>query len=386
MDASRLKRFAARCVIPCALGLAWNASAQTISAPPAAPATEPPPSSLLPAGTVESRPPAENASGVVRVLLPPPDPYDWRRHFRIGMLVGFNLKADFTVRGTFGISPTPGNYNDGQGDYVIASGNAFGTTANWGYNNAGAVHYDASAHTLTFQQTTGYAPVGDVSHSESDSAELGFELGYGGVIHDWGWTRLGWEFGFGLLPITISDPGSWSASVSGNTLQFDTGGVNLGSPPPVSYQGAAGAGPAIPATPISVTPLTGGAPLAVAGYRKLDATLYTFRLGPTLYRDLNRRLGVAMGAGPALGFVTGDLKFNETVGGASSSGEMGGSSVLFGGYVNAMLFYHAQDGGDVYLGVQYLPLGGADFGNEQRRAHLDLNGQIYVTVGVNWPF
>jgi hypothetical protein len=63
---------------------------------------------------------------------------DWTRHFRIGAMVGMNIKASFSMNGQFNI---PGNnaangiYDDG---YVQTdnTGNAFGQTGNWGYNNA----------------------------------------------------------------------------------------------------------------------------------------------------------------------------------------------------------------------------------------------------------
>ena len=41
--------------------------------------------------------------------------------------------------------------------------------------------------------------------------------------------------------------------------------------------------------------------------------LYTLRLGPSVYWDLNEYLGLSAGAGPALGIVSGNLKYNETV-------------------------------------------------------------------------
>jgi len=44
------------------------------------------------------------------------------------------------------------------------------------------------------------------------------------------------------------------------------------------------------------------------------------------------------------------------------------------------------EGGDFYLGAEYMPLNGANFSGSGMSAHLDLSGQVYVTAGINWPF
>src|SRR5690349_18667907 len=61
---------------------------------------------------------------------------DWARNFRIGMLAGFNIKANFRLTSAaFGVSGKPGVYDDG---YVIPDPNntADDYTSNWGYNNS----------------------------------------------------------------------------------------------------------------------------------------------------------------------------------------------------------------------------------------------------------
>src|SRR3954451_24085927 len=62
----------------------------------------------------------------------PYDP-DWNRSFRAGVLVGFNISADFRMKGSFAVSGGgPGVYDDG---YVHPDDRgAF--TSDWGYNNA----------------------------------------------------------------------------------------------------------------------------------------------------------------------------------------------------------------------------------------------------------
>ena len=78
---------------------------------------------------------------------PPEDSGNWPRHLRVGALVGFNLKAQFSMNGVFPMSSgDPGiagggqnhEYDDG---YVRrdATGNDGDLTWNWGYESAGQV-------------------------------------------------------------------------------------------------------------------------------------------------------------------------------------------------------------------------------------------------------
>jgi len=308
------------------------------------------------------------------------DEDEWTRHFRIGAIVGLNISANFTTKGKFNIpgnNAANGNYDDG---YVHPSGNAFGTTTDWGYDNASQVN----GSTLTMHSTTSYTTS---SSGEERSEFPGFDMAYGGNLWAWGKARIGWEFGFGLLPISITDSSPMTASVNQNIYTFNTGGIVM---PPPGYPGNPGGGqPAIYSNPTSTNSVNipNG---TVNGSRKLDVMLYTFRLGPSVYWDLNENLGLTAGAGPALGVVSGSYKYNETVtaNGVSvkNSGEIDATDVVYGGYVNAILTYHVEDHGDLYVGVQYMPLGNATIGGGGREGRLNLDGQVYITAGINWPF
>ncbi len=133
----------------------------------------------------------------------------------------------------------------------------------------------------------------------------------------------------------------------------------------------------------------------VTGTRQLDEMLYTFRLGPSFYWDLSDDFGMSLGAGPAVGIVSGNYKYNETITyndptsgnvSAHNSGSFGTTDVIYGGYVNGTVFYHVLDSADIYLGAQYMPLGNASFSSGGRQAELKLGGQINISIGVNWPF
>ena len=311
------------------------------------------------------------------------DEPDWTRHFRIGAMVGMNISADFKTKGTFPISGNKagsGVYDDGyvhpdqSGDPVY--------TGYWGYNNAS--QYNAVANTLTMHGASSYST--SSSSSSDGSAFAGFDMAYGDNIWYWKHARVGWEFGFGLLPINLTDSKPMSATVSQSASTFNTGGIVV---PGAPYQGgSSGQSPIISSTPSSVTNNTSSG--TVTGKRELDAILYTFRLGPTFYWDLNEYFGMQLGAGPALGLVSGTYKYNETIttstGSTRNHGQFDFTDVTYGGYVNGTLLYHIINDADLYLGAQYMPMGNASFSSGGRSGQLNLGGQLYISAGINWPF
>ena len=123
----------------------------------------------------------------------------------------------------------------------------------------------------------------------------------------------------------------------------------------------------------------------LTGTRTLEATIYTLRLGPNLHWEPARRWAMSLSAGPAVGIVSGELRFDETLVangiGVKNSGKFSGTDVVFGGYVSAALMYHAVENGDFYLGAQFMPLGKARVGGGGRQAQLDLAGQLFLSRG-----
>ena len=172
-----------------------------------------------------------------------------------------------------------------------------------------------------------------------------------------------------------------------NTSGFDTGSIVL---PTAPYNGGpSGIGPLISATavPVGSEVIEGN----FTGTQTLDATLVTIKLGPTIFWDLHRYVGLQAGLGPAIGIVPGSLKFDETVqlpDGTTphNSGKVSSTEVAFGGYANVIATFHVMKNADIYLGAQYLPLGNVSFGGNGRNADLKLTGQINFMAGINWPF
>ena len=318
-----------------------------------------------------------------RFIRIPSDTDDWTRHFRIGALVGMNVNASFNDSGSFNLSgnnAANGTYDDG---YVRPdqTGDPH-YTSYWGYNNAS--QYNPANHTLAMHASTAFSS--SSSANEDGGPFPGFEAVYGDNLWYWKHARVGWELGFGLLPIEIKGNSTAPATISQNTYTFDTGGIIM---PTAPYQGGpSGLGPLLTNSPSSFSSAI--ATGTMTSSRKLDAMLYTFRLGPSFYWDLSEHISMSLGAGPALGIASGDYKYNETinVGGTSirNSGSVGATDVTFGGYVNGAVMYHVEESADIFIAAQYMPMGDARFSGGGREAKLKLGGQLYLTVGINWPF
>jgi hypothetical protein len=377
--------FFAGCLFFCLAGFALVVSAQSpLPDPTLNPDSSivvPPDALLQPEPAVSAQPTSDNWDRFWKIEKVSADDEDWTRHFRIGAIVGLNIKASFSTAGTFNISgnnAANGIYDDG---YVREddTGNALGYTSFWGFQNQS--QYNAIDHSLTMHSITSYTTGGG---GEESGVFPGFEMAYGGNLWKWGRARIGWDLGFGLLPIKITDTSTMSASVEESTYTFNTGGLTWqGWPSP--YQGPFNsAGNPTILTNFVFSHSTNNQ--SIIGSHTLDVMLYTVRLGPTLYWDLSEDLGLMVGAGPAVGIMSGSLNYDETIGTISNKGHVDGTDLVYGGYVNAMLTYHVEKNGDIYVGVQYMPMGSAHISGGGREAQLNLRGQVYITAGINWPF
>lgn len=318
---------------------------------------------------------------------------DWTKNFRIGALTGLGIKGQITLRGQFGVNGggSPGAtgvsgvdhvYDDGY-VRVDETGNAQGYTSYWGYENAS--QYDSESQTLLMHSSSSFTANGG-GKAESDFS-VGFDLAYGQNLKQWNRLRLGWEFGFGYLPVSLKQRSSDAATVNRKTFSFNVGGIVL---PTAPYEGgSSGIGATINDVATEVSSDTVAATLM--GARSLDVSLYLFRLGPSLFYDLHPRVGLSGSLGPAIGIASQTLTFNESLVFADGStaqnfGEFGKTAVVYGAYVNFLATFHVEEQGDLYLGVQYMPMSGSTFSNSGREAQLDLGGQVYFSLGVNWIF
>jgi hypothetical protein len=314
---------------------------------------------------------------------------EWSRNFRIGMQLGLNIKADFKTSGTLplstknpGVSGQQGNHEFDDG-YIRMddTGNALGRTSYWGAQNPS----QNAGGELVFHHADSFQSASTANHSGDDSPYIGFEVAYGATLRRWGHSRLGWEFGFGFLPIGIKDRTGLTGNLTYTPWSVDPGIVLPNFP----YDGSkSGIGPTIPGDPTEGGQIT--TPGTLTGTRSLDLTLYSFRLGPTYYWHFAPKWGVSASAGPALGIVDGEYRFDETGSTAGVTthvtGKFSNSDFIFGGYVNGLVLYRLQDNGDLFAGVQFMSLTSSQFSRGGRSAKLDPSGGFYFTAGVNWPF
>lgn len=325
------------------------------------------------------------------------EPVSWTRHFRAGAMVGFNFKAEFGMNGTFRFSQNnPGAVGVPNQDHIYDDGyvkvsaynNPDGDTWNWGYQSQGTNQVPVGGNQLLFHAGDTYTASGNTT-AERD-AEVGFELAYGGKLKQWGKVSLGWEFGFGFLPIDIKDNRTING-VSATLITHAYDITELLMRPDAPYTGDYNG----PATYINGTAQSGTSStvnnLSLTGTRELDVTLYSLRLGPTLEWELHPRIGVQVSAGAALGIISGDLNINEAVAfpGISTARNIASSSsteLTYGGYISAAVLLHTVQNGDLYLGAQYMPMSDATFQGAGRTAKLDMTGAFYFSIGINWPF
>lgn len=329
-------------------------------------------------------------------LLTQPDQDEkiWPRHFRVGALVGFNFKANFSMNGTFKFSQnSPGTagiggvdriYDDGYVK-VDANGPASTDTWNWGYQNSN--QYSNSTQRLYFHAADTYTASGNAA--VTSDAEVGFELTYGGHLTRWDKALVGWEFGFGYLPINIEDNRAITGvSATRIAHSFDASGIVV---PDAPYNGNYNGPGGLIGNIAQAEPGDSYNNRTLTGSRTLDVTLYSFRLGPTFHWELHPQVAVAFSGGPALGLLSGELRFNEAVSFPDGStavniGSHSSTEITYGGYLSAAVMYHAEKNGDFYIGLQYMPMRSATFEGASRSARLDLTGALYISAGINWPF
>jgi len=401
MNNVRTRDFFAWCLSFCFASLAMTAAAQSQSPGPNpvtnGPVAIPPDTQAQSQPGAQPQPSSGHWADYFRIQKVSNDD-DWTRHFRIGAMAGMNIKAGFSIKDKASL---PGNnaangvYDDG---YMHPKGDGISTpyTSDWGYNDP--LQYSASQSRLFMHQATSFSPTSSSSVEKSGSVYPGFDMAYGGNLFYLGRARVGWDLGFGFLPINITDNQSISAKINRNIIGFDTSGIDtpdgvslVPNPfPGAGYRGGPdGNSKFLPSKAVPTDPATDQVDGTITGSHKLEVMLYTVRLGPSVYWDLNEDFGLSASFGPALGIVSGDYKYDEvvTAGGPHNKGQFGATDLVYGGYVNATLMYHVPgEKADIYVGGQYMPMGNASFSGGGREAQLKLGGQVYISAGINWPF
>jgi hypothetical protein len=272
---------------------------------------------------------------------------------------------------------------------VDETGNAGGMTSYWGYEAPGQVNPGSPA-SISFQGTQN-TDLGSGYSEKDSSAQLGFDMAYGGVLKRWWRKRLGWEVGVGILPLNFKDRRSLEgvATTATDIYSLPVGLHGDIVVPGAPYHGGpSGVGVQLLTDPISQEQTT--SPATITGTRQLDLMFYNVRLGPTFYYDMHPRWAVSLSAGAAMGVVTGDYLFDENITSSAGvthiAGKFGKTDMVYGGYANALALVHILENGDIFAGVQVMPMTSLSFANGGRAAKLNLGKGVYFTAGVSWPF
>jgi hypothetical protein len=222
-------------------------------------------------------------------------------YFRVDAAARFNIKA--SIKANNPVMPA-GVYGDG---FVLPDvGNNGATTWNWGYNNAAQlVGADLVLHRYDSVPSAGARSL------NVDDPTIGGEFIGGYHFTDFEifkkTARFGIEVGYSHFEFSQNLNFSSTGGASYTTTSFPLNGVIPPTPP---YSGTFnGPGPLISINPDNTTTINSGATTTFQG--KLDATLQTFRIGPSVEIDLTRQISLGLGAGYSSVYASATLNYAE---------------------------------------------------------------------------
>jgi hypothetical protein len=304
--------------------------------------------------------------------------------------LSLNISAKFRNLGGFSTASNPGPATGGGLDRfyddgfvrVDSTGNKGGLTWFWGYENASQLPGND-----TVEMHTASGPARAVVRQEDDP-QLGFELSYGRRLGQAGRMKWGLETAFGFTDLSIRNNQTLVGAATILSDAYPLGGI---IPPLPPYSGSFnGPGPLIGDSP-GRTLQSAPSGALIIGQRKLQANLYTLRLGPYIEVPIWKRLGAEFGGGLSLGGVNSEFSFSENVslrniGSVSRVGRDSRGDFLIGGYVGGQLIYEVNDRLDVFSGIQFQHLGSFKQHAAGKQAELDLGQSIFLTVGLRFAF
>jgi len=327
-----------------------------------------------------------------------------------GFRMGYMMTVKFKALGGFPAMSDPGPssgthqdhfYDDG---YVVRDTRQVNDhyTWNWGFNSPGQVQAGAETPYGSIVLHSSSSPATAESTSNEDP-QIGLEFTYQrqlGTIKNWTW---GLEGSFNFTQVSAHDTHTISYIQDRTTDTYALDGLNPYMPPPAPpntpYMGApgggypGGGGPLIIDEPASrvVDVVPGGA--TIVGDRLLNAFVYGFHIGPYLRAPLGRRWAVTVSGGLAIVVVNSSYTYTETV----SMSDVPGTTVthsdsaahsdfLAGGYVSGRLSYALRSDMDLYAGVEYQNVGLYKQSAGAKEAEVQLDGNLFVSVGLSFSF
>jgi len=206
--------------------------------------------------------------------------------------------------------------------------------------------------------------------------------------------------------MTVHDNTTKKYKAQRNTDTYSLDGLNPyqtvppyppGTPPNTPYQGTpgggypGGGGPLITDIPVSRTSTDIPGEATINGNYNTETQLYGVRLGPYLEYPMGKHWAASLSAGLAVLVENDDFTFNETVtlpgvGTVTHSGSGRDSEWMAGWYVEGMVSYAFNDTWGLYASAQYQDVGVFTQTDNHKQAQLQLNGNIFVSVGFTFSF
>lgn len=322
-----------------------------------------------------------------------------RNRFSLKATFNFGIKTEFT-------SATPNNsgalvpgvnrtYDDGFVKVDI-SGNAGGTTWNWGYDTAGQFTTADPAAPFLGASSLAFHSVSSLADGQTrgsrDKMTPGFELAYEEVLGRWHISEkrrvnIGVLATFGYLRLNQRDAGTLAGFAGLTTDKYGTGVV---LPPLAPYYGTFGtAGPLLPDVPadraVAVVAATGTV------NNRLDGSLYGFNLGPFIELPLHDRVSLTLGGGLGVVYASTTYTYSETVVvpgvvTASRSGRVSADDWLFSAIARANLYVALSEAWSWELGLAYQYAGNSRSSVQGKSSNLMLDGILTINTGLNYAF
>lgn len=326
-----------------------------------------------------------------------------RNRFSLKATFNFNIRTEFTSAtpnnsGSFPrVGPENRTYDDGFVKVDI-SGNAGGTTWNWGYNNgsqftpadAALAPPNTGASSLAFHSVSSLAD--GQTRGSRDRMTPGLELAYEEVLGRFHFTEkrranIGMLVTFGYLRLGQNDSGSLAGLVGLTTDKYLTGAV---LPPLAPYSGSfAAPGPLLPDAPAERALTTVAATGTVNN--RLDGSLYGFSLGPFIEFPLHDKVSLTLGGGLGVVYASTTYSFTETVVvpgvvTATRSGRVSADDWLFTAVAKANLYVALSEAWSWELGLAYQYAGNSRSSVQGKSSNLQLDAILSVNTGLNYAF
>lgn len=314
----------------------------------------------------------------------------FRSSFNIGARFSGPSAAPSAVNpGDLGATGINRSYDDGY-VFLDSEGNAGGLTWNWGYQNASQLRQDGTLHFHT-SSVSDAGPFGKTT----DDPNLGFEISWARHLFSSGRFRFGVKGSFGFTDVEIRDNRSLRRNVRTLTDVYPLNGIiSPGDPsiPGYQYRGQFDfPGPLIDDTPLSRSETLIPDASVTSGNRRVESSLFGWKLGPWMKVDIGKGLSAEIGGGFAFAYADSSFSYREetvlpTGTFFSESGRADKAEFAAGGYVEIGLLYQITDSWSVSSFVGYQRLENISLTAGNRAAELDLKDILSVTVGVGYSF